>query len=255
MGFDTLPSVAACMPHRNYFKYLPETLESLVKQSYTIRDIVIIDDGSDDGSWEKLKGLADNWPVKTPALTIRRVENNPMEERSQRIPYIRNEAFKALPGKCPDYVFFPDADDLWAEDYVKACLDIMENDEEIDIVYPNVILFQEGKITRRNTVPEFNQERLFRQCYITCCSMMRTEAFLHAGMWPTKFFKKEYVFWNTITRIGHKAKKLPGNYFFYKQHAGQRHTQYDNNGGGRINKAERYNARRYIAERFGLMYE
>jgi len=253
MGFDTLPTVAACIPHRNYFNYLPEALNSLINQSYTIQTISIMDDGSDDGSWEKLIHLWEQWPTRRPQLIIRRIENNPMEERSRRIPYVRNEAFKALPGPCPDYVFFPDADDLWDKDYVKACLDIM-SDDTIDIVYPNVILYQDGQVTRRNTVPEFDQERLFRQCFMTCCSMMRTEAFLHAGMWPMAYFKKEFVFWNTITRIGHKAKKLPGNYFFYRQHAGQRHTEYNGNGGGKINKAERYNARRYIADRFGLMY-
>jgi len=193
--------------------------------------------------------------VKNPALTIRRVENNPMEERSQRIPYIRNEAFKALPGPCPDYIFFPDADDLWHEDYVKKCLDIMENDDTVDIVYPNVIMYQSGEIQRRNVVPAFDLDRLQRQCYMTCCSMMRTEAFLHAGMWPTKYFKKEYVFWNTITRIGHKAQKLGGNYFFYRQHAGQRHTQYTGSNRGKVEKGHKYLARRYIAERFGLMYD
>lgn len=255
MAFNTLPSVAACMPHRNYFDYLPEALDSLSKQLYPINDIVLVDDGSDDGSWEKIKKLKDNWPPGKPNLTIRMVENNPMKERSQRIPYIRNEAFKSIPGKSPDYVFFPDADDLWSDSYVKSCLDIMENEDTIDIVYPNVILYQDGKVTRRNNVPEFDLARLQRQCYLTCCCMMRTEAFLHAGMWPTKYFKKEYVFWNTITRLGHKAKKLPGNHFFYRQHAGQRHTQYTQTNQGKVERGHRYLARRYIAERFGLMYD
>jgi len=243
------------MPHRNYFDYLPAALNSLASQTYTIRDIVVMDDGSDDGSWIKLIHLWEEWLPRMPKLTIRRIENNPMEERSQRIPYARNEAFKAIPGEMPDYVFFPDADDLWDKDYVKACLDIMENDPEIDIVYPNVIIYQDDKVIRRNTVPKFDIDRLFRQCYMTCCCMMRTEAFLHAGMWPTKYFKKEFVFWNIITRIGHKAQKLPGNYFFYRQHAGQRHTQYTGNNQGKVEKGHKYLARRFIAERFGLMYD
>ena len=251
-----IPTVAACMPHRNYFDYLPEALNSLINQTYTLSHIVVMDDGSDDGSWEKIIHLWEEWPVRKPQLIIRRVEDNPMKERSQRIPYIRNQAFMALPAPAPDYIFFPDADDLWFKDYVKDCIAIMEEDPEISIVYPNVIHYQAGELKKIQTVPEFNLDRLFRQCYITCCSMMKTEAFLKAGLWPTNFFKKEYVFWNTITRIGHKAKKLDGNYFFYRQHAGQRHTQYQGKSGNTaIESGHRNTARRYIADRFGLMYQ
>ncbi|MCK4776974.1 MAG: glycosyltransferase family 2 protein [Actinomycetia bacterium] len=256
MQLERIPTVSACIPHRNYFEYLPEALHSLRLQSFSISEIAVVDDNSDNGDWERIKDFADTWPKQAPKLTIRRVENNPMEERSQRIPYIRNQAFLALSAPTPDYIFFPDSDDLWEKDYVKKCIEIMENDATIDIVYPNVVHYQDGgKIKKIAKVPKFDQDRLFRQCYITCCSVMRTEAFLHAGQWPTKYFKKEFVFWNIITRIGHKAAKLPGSHFFYRIHAGQRHSQYNGNGGGKVEKGHRYLAHRYIAERFGLMYK
>jgi len=249
-----MKTVDAVMPHRDYTEYLPETLASLGRQTHPILQIVIADDGSTDEQFAKLMEIHDNWEHPVTKLHVIRVEqDDPEKERSMRIPFARNCGYEALPGKTSDFIFFPDADDLWNVEYVEKCLEIME-DETIDFVYPNITLYQEGEMKRHLTVPNFNLERLFRQCYITCCTMMRTEAFLHAGMWPENQYKKEYVFWNTIARLGHMGRRLQGRMFYYHQHAGQRHTQYTGKVGSpnRIDKHERYNSRMYISKMFNV---
>ena len=245
-----LPTVSACMPHRNYFKYIEEALTSLRNQYHTLKEIVVVDDGSDNGDWERLIRMWEKWGTKYPVLTIRRVENNPAEHRSLRIPYIRNQAFLALT-EVPDYIFFPDADDLWARDYVRDCLRIMEDDKSIDFVYPDITGLTEDNVRHQTVeVAEFDIDRLFRQCFCTCCTIMRTNAFLHAGMWPENHYKKEYVFWNVMARMGHRGKRLAGKYFFYRQHGGQRHVE--NRNRGHIERGHRYNAERYLVERFQI---
>ncbi|MHC4643953.1 MAG: hypothetical protein ACYTBJ_00525 [Planctomycetota bacterium] len=155
-------------------------------------------------------------------------------------------------GATPDYIFFPDADDYWKPGYTKACIDIMEAEADIDFVYPNVYRMNEGRCTSTGEVPEFNLDQLFRVCYCTCCTVMRTDAFLDAGMWPEGMHKKEYIFWNTIARMGHKGKKLHGRYFHYIQHAGQRHNEHVGTGEANPDKHHRFASRQYIASKFNV---
>lgn len=252
--------ISACMPHRNYFEHVVNTLESLRNQNLRLHEIVIMDDESDNGDWERLISLWEKWDHQT-ILTLRRLENNPADCRSKRIPYCRNQAFMALT-EVPDYLFFPDADDLWNEGYTRRCVDIMEEDKTIDFVYPDVTQvdnepgkkrLQGKRVKRHIDVSEFNVDALFRICYIPYCSIMRTSAFLDAGMWPEDHYKKEYVFWNIMARTGHKGKRLPGRWFLYLQHAAQRHREFKDVGGQENpDRHERYNSRLYISNKFNI---
>ena len=90
------PTVSACIPHRDYSRYLKPTLESLAAQTHAISEIVIVDDGSTLEEWEAVKKIYDEWKHDHIKLVIMRLEYNPQEHRSMRIPYVRNVAFKGL---------------------------------------------------------------------------------------------------------------------------------------------------------------
>jgi glycosyltransferase involved in cell wall biosynthesis len=232
---------------------MTKALASLDRQTHTIDEIIVVDDGSDNDDWERLIEYWKHWESDT-TLRIARIEDNPQKERSMRIPYVRNTGFKLLQGS-PDYVFFADADDQWHIRYVEDAIAIMEKNSSIDFVYPEITIasFDDGnpvpQLRRHCFVPEFDQKRVFRQCYISYCSIMRTEAFLEVGMWPENHFKKEFVFWNVMVNLGHVGSPLRGEYFFYIQHPGQRHTENDGTG---QEKHHKYNAQRFISETFHI---
>lgn len=240
------PTICACIPHRDYIEYLPDTLDSLCAQTYPIQQIAIVDDGSEEKQWQQLIWLWEEWSHRIPRLHILRVHQDQEKERSLRIPYARNRAFEALRGRTPDYIFFPDADDQWHPTYVEKCIEIMELYPNVDFVYPDITIKLGDDVSKCNKSRAFDPNRLLRQCYITCCTVMRTEAFLNAGMWPEDQFKKEYVFWNTLAQLGHKGQRLVGKHmFYYVQHPGQRHNEVRQD-----NKEQREKSRKYISKRF-----
>jgi glycosyltransferase involved in cell wall biosynthesis len=56
------PVVSVCMPSYNYGRFLPEAIESVLDQSYEDFELLLIDNGSDDGSYEIALGYADRDP-------------------------------------------------------------------------------------------------------------------------------------------------------------------------------------------------
>jgi len=52
------PKVSVLMPNYNCEKYLPEAIESILNQSFTDFEFIIVDDGSSDRSWEIIQEYA-----------------------------------------------------------------------------------------------------------------------------------------------------------------------------------------------------
>ena len=59
-----LPKVSICIPSYNHARYLPAAIESALAQTYPNIEIVIVDDGSTDGSLE----IAESYAVQHPSL-------------------------------------------------------------------------------------------------------------------------------------------------------------------------------------------
>lgn len=65
------PLVSAFIPSYNHAAYVGEAIESLLNQSYSNMEIIVVDDGSSDGSHDVLKPFAEN-----PRVTVILNEHN-----------------------------------------------------------------------------------------------------------------------------------------------------------------------------------
>lgn len=60
--------VSIIIANYNYAKYLPTAVESVIDQTYTNTEIIIVDDGSKDNSPEVILQLAQKHPGKIKAI-------------------------------------------------------------------------------------------------------------------------------------------------------------------------------------------
>lgn len=106
--------ISVVMPCHNAAPYVAEAVASVLGQSYPHLELIVVDDGSTDGSSEILQGLAADHPER-----IRLVFQN----RSG--PYVaRNQALVHANG---NFIAFLDADDLWDPDALRRMHDALES--------------------------------------------------------------------------------------------------------------------------------
>ena len=101
----SLPIVSVIVPVYNTEKYLPECIESVLFQSYTDFELLLIDDGSTDGS-----GLiCDEYARKDFRIKV-------VHKSNGGVSSARNEGLDIARG---EYVCFVDSDDWVCKDYLK----------------------------------------------------------------------------------------------------------------------------------------
>ena len=101
------PRVSICIPCFNAERYVAEALESVLAQTYPDLEVIVVDDGSSDGSWAILQDYERH------GMRIIRQAN-------AGAPAARNRAFSVSTG---DLVFFMDADDLIVPEHISLLAD------------------------------------------------------------------------------------------------------------------------------------
>ena len=107
-GMERKPLVSVIVPVYNAERYLTDCLRSLLGQTETAFEIILIDDGSTDGSAALLLRCAQN----EPRIVYRRVENGGPSRA-------RNLGIDLAAGR---YLCFVDADDFVAPDFLERLL-------------------------------------------------------------------------------------------------------------------------------------
>ncbi len=76
-----LPLVSVIIPVYNVLPFLPEALDSVISQTYRQLEILVIDDGSTDGSGQ----LCDEYGKRDPRIRVIHQEN-PLKNLSLTMP-------------------------------------------------------------------------------------------------------------------------------------------------------------------------
>lgn len=128
------------MPVYNGERYIAETLASVERQTYGNWEIIAIDDGSEDGSAELLRGWSDRLRERCRVVTV----------KNGGVSRARNTGATIARG---DYIAFIDQDDLWEPEKLAKQVHLIERDPEARVVYTNMsFIGPQGSILRRHAL-------------------------------------------------------------------------------------------------------
>jgi len=111
------------VPAYNAEATLAETLDSIARQTYPNIEIIVVDDGSKDGTAAVAKSFA-----------IRHANTRVISTRNSGVAAARNTGIRAANGV---YIAPVDADDLWHPDKTALQCAILDADPEVTLVYAN----------------------------------------------------------------------------------------------------------------------
>lgn len=113
--------VSIIMPSYNTAPYIAESIRSVIAQTYTDWELIIVDDASTDNTDEVVGKFTELAEVNTKDLSskIHYLKN----DRNRGAAYSRNRALREAKGK---WIAFLDSDDLWAPDKLEKQIAFME---------------------------------------------------------------------------------------------------------------------------------
>lgn len=124
-GMDDM--VTVILPVYNRIDTVKSSVESVLNQSYTNFELIIIDDGSDDGSKELLESIIDK--------RIKLIHNS----KCKGVSSARNTGLEAANGQ---YIAYLDSDNMWDSKYLAAMLGAFKKLPDAEAVYSGQFLFK-----------------------------------------------------------------------------------------------------------------
>jgi glycosyltransferase involved in cell wall biosynthesis len=120
------PLVSVVMPAFNAERYIAESVDSVLSQTFQDFEIIIVDDGSTDKTIE----IVGKYGSRVKVIS----QENSGPSRA------RNTGIMSAAGR---YIAFLDSDDLWTEDKLEVQVGFMESNPRIDMVVADMMMFQE----------------------------------------------------------------------------------------------------------------
>lgn len=207
-------TVSVVIPAYRAAQSIADTLDSVLAQSFTDFEIIVVNDGSPDSA-EFEKALE---PYRGRITYLRQENQGPGGARNTGIQMARGQ-----------YVALLDSDDMWDPEHLAAQLAILEADPGLDVAYADARIIGDVPEAGR-TVMEFcpstgevTFERLVtRQCTVhICVSVCRRDTLLRAGLFDPAFRGTEDIdMWLRIARLGGRFAYQCRVLGSYRRHAG-----------------------------------
>ena len=186
--------VSIVIPLYNAKRYVAQTIESAIAQTYKNIEVIVVDDGSTDAPLEILA----RYPVHV------------FRQENKGASAARNTGIREATG---DFIVMLDADDTIDREYVARTMSLMTPD--VDVVCTDFEYFGENHSRTTITKPTLVEELTGNK--LTCCALFRKQALVDVGGYNTKLFAYEdWNLWIDLISQGKNVVVLNEPLFHYR---------------------------------------
>jgi GT2 family glycosyltransferase len=193
--------VSVIIPAYNCTEYIPAALDSVLAQTFTDFEIVLVNDGSPDT--EMLEHLIA--PYRDRIIYCK--------QENRGLAAARNTGIRAARGK---YLAFLDSDDCWPPEYLAAQMRLFEETPSLDLVYADALNFGDAPLPRKTfmqplTPPvSFEDLLLGGNQIIPSGTVARKQVIVDAGLFDESLRRcEDYDMWLRIAYRGAKIAFQP----------------------------------------------
>lgn len=189
---ENLPLVSIVIPSYNHRRYLAAAIDSVLTQDYPRIELIVIDDGSTDGSPDVLKkyGTRFRWETQANHGQARTMNRGWLMSRGEVLAYLS-------------------ADDLLLAHAVSASMAGLQRNPDAVLTYCDFNLIDpDSRVIRRVRTPDFDYRDMVTQmiCHPGPGAFFRRSSFEKGGEWHGGYRQfADYEFW---LRLGLQGRFL-----------------------------------------------
>ena len=193
-----MPQVSIVLPVYNGEKYLHQSIDSILAQTLTDWELIIVDDCSIDRTSEIIKTYVN----MDSRIRVYRNETN------QKLPRSLNNGFEHAAGK---YLTWTSDDNLYLPTAIAEMTDYLDNNVDAAMVVADMCIFDDD--TSDECILSFDEKEVYVHNCVGACFLYRSDVIdIIGGYNPDWFLVEDYDYWLRILfecgSIGHVDKCL-----------------------------------------------
>ena len=203
------PLVTFFIPSYNHAKYVEKSITSVCEQTYKNLEVIVIDDGSKDGSHEIISGLQKKYNF------------NYIHRPNKGLIKTLNEALEIANG---EYICWGGSDDYFALDKVEKQVEFFKGHPDYAVCYGKMIYIDDNGNMKKEAKIKYNEsgfvfDKLLYRNFITLPTVMvKTSVIKEFGGFDERFFLEDYPLWLKISKK-YKIGFLNELLTYYRLHA------------------------------------
>lgn len=186
--------VSIIMPAYNCEKYVVEAIESVINQTYSNFELIVIDDGSKDNTLKIINDFAEK------DNRIKALQN----EKNSGVSETRNRGISLAEG---NWIAFLDSDDIWVEEKLEKQMNYAKENKADFTFTGSAYIDEEGNpYSGIFKVPEkVSYRTLLRHNVITCSSVLVKRKYFENIKMEKDEMHEDYAVWLRILKLGISA--------------------------------------------------
>lgn len=198
-----MPKISVVLPSYNGEKYIRRSIESVIKQTFSDWELIIIDDCSTDSTLR----IAEEYAGKEKRI---RVIHN---EENQKLPEALNIGFRHAVG---EYLTWTSDDNMYLSRALEEMNQYLDEHEEVPMVCTGMLFMDENMQYMREYTP-YDPYRMHVQDTVGACFMYRREVLTEVGEYSRDFFcVEDYEYWIRILIKYGSIGYIPNIYYLYR---------------------------------------
>ena len=199
------PLVSIIMPCYNAERYIAQSIESVLAQTYTNWELLITDDGSTDNSVK----IAQKYCLQDDRINLL------VPDEHQGIARTRNLSLSRSKGR---FVAFLDNDDLWVSDKLEKQINYMI-DNKVGFTYASYELIDSNGAPKNKTIKTqgiIDYNKYLKNTIIGCGTVVLDKDIVGHFSMPSNDTSDDMASWLSILRKDYKAYPVEGILLKYR---------------------------------------
>ena len=207
MSSSVKPTVSIVLPAYNCERYLRESIDSILRQTYSDYELIIVNDGSTDGT----QAIIDRYAAADPRIV-------PHTQKNIGLVATLNKAVGMTRG---EYIARIDGDDPWFDDKLARQMDLFMKDDTLVLVGGAFEIVDENgyfieSIPSLTRDEDLRRTLTLRNAFGHAGVVFKKKAAIEANLYSDKYGPTEdYDLWIRLSKLG-RLSSIPDPVFRYR---------------------------------------